>query len=187
MIHSRATRGFSIIAAALALHSSLAEAKLILETRFVSRTGGTEVQAGDVFQFDVFAVVTGRDNDLTNEALQSIHGRFISRDVAGGFLRGNLDAAPFAPYTDQASTGGASQDLDGDGDLDRGGSDPTNANGWFVARVSPIKGIPYSTGEPQEFKFASLSFTVTDVLGVAADPGDTLIQFEQRQFETAGL
>ena len=28
---------------------------------------------------------------------------------------------------------------------------------------------------------------MTEVLGVAADPGDTLIQFEQRQYETAGL
>ena len=142
MIHSRATRGVSIIAAALALHSSVAEAKLILETRFVSRTGSTDVQAGDVFQFDFFAVVTGRDNDLTNEALQSIHGRFISKDVAGGFLRGDLSATPLAPYNDLPSTGGASQDLDGDGDLDRGGSDPTNANGWFVARVSPHQGDP---------------------------------------------
>ena len=164
-----------------------AEGKLVLETRFVDRSGGSgDVQVGDVFHFDVFAVVTGRNAVLTDEALQSIHGRFLSKDVNGGFLRGNLDATPLAPYNDVPSTGGTAQDLDGDGDLDLGGTDPRNPDGWFVARVSPIKGIPFATGEPQEFKFARLNFTVTQVLA-GGSATDTVIQFEQRQFETAGL
>lgn len=191
MIHSIGARRVCLCAAAcsgmLAFVPNPAEAKLVLETRFVGRTGGESVQPGDVLSFDVFAVVTGRNEDLTDEALQSIHGRFISKDVDGGFLRGNLSSAPLAPYNDLPSTGGTAQDLDGDGDLDLGGTDATTATGWFVARVSPIKGIPFSTGEPQEFKFASLNFTVTSVLGAPEDLGDTLIQFEQRQFETAGI
>src|SRR5882762_10517080 len=163
-----------------------AEGKLVLETRFVDRTGAAEVAVGDVFHFDVFAVVTGRNDILTDEALQSIHGRFLSKDMNGGFLRGNLAATPLAPYNDIPSTGGTSQDLDGDGDLDLGGTDPTNPDGWFVARVSPTKGIPFATGAPQEFKFARLDFTVTQILD-GGSIQDTLIQFEQRQFETAGL
>src|SRR6266550_5482336 len=175
----------AILLSLLGALAPAAEGKLVLETRFVDRSGGGDVQVGDVFHFDVFAVVTGRNSILTDEALQSIHGRFLSKDVNGGFLRGNLDAFPLAPYNDIPSTGGTAQDLDGDGDLDRGGTDPTNAAGWFVARVQPTKGIPFATGEPQEFKFARLDFTVTQALGGSAT--DTLIQFEQRQFETAGL
>jgi hypothetical protein len=86
MIHGETTRGLFIMtafSAALMFYAPPADAKLVLETRFVSRTGGAEVSVGDVFHFDVFAVVTGRNADLTDEALQSIHGRFISKDVAG--------------------------------------------------------------------------------------------------------
>jgi hypothetical protein len=162
-----------------------AEGKLVLETRFVDRSGQGQVQVGDVFHFDVLAVITGRNGVFTDEALQSIHGRFLSTDVHGGFLRGNLDATPVAPYNDLPSTGGMAQDLDGDGDLDRGGTDPASAAGWFVARVSPFN-VPFSTGKPQEFKFARLDFTVTEVLEDGREK-DTLIQFEQRPFETAGL
>jgi hypothetical protein len=168
------------------IFASPAEGKLVLETRFVDRSGGADVAVGDVFHFDVFAVVTGRNEILTDEALQSIHGRFLSKDTNGGFLRGNLDATPLAPYNDLPSSGGTAQDLDGDGDLDRGGTDPTNPSGWFVARVQPTKGIPFATGEPQEFKFARLDFTVTQLLSGGSEK-DTLITFEQRQFETAGL
>src|SRR5436190_2456243 len=176
----------AILLSLLGALAPAAEGKLVLASRFVDRNGGADVGVGDVFHFDIFAVVTGRNSILTDEALQSIHGRFLSKDVNGGFLRGDLSATPLAPYNDIPSTGGTAQDLDGDGDLDRGGTDPTNPDGWFVARVQPTKGIPFATGEPQEFKFARLDFTVTQILP-GGSATDTLIQFEQRQFETAGL
>ncbi|MGE5608499.1 MAG: PEP-CTERM sorting domain-containing protein [Bacillota bacterium] len=163
-----------------------ANAKLILETRFAERTGQGEAQVGEVFNYDVYAVVTGVNDNLSDEALQSIHGRFVSKDINGGILRGTLAASPLAPYNDPPSTGGQSQDLDGDGDLDLGGMDPASPSGYFVARVSPIKGIPYSNGTPQEFKFAALTFTVTEVLAAQVN-ADTLIQFEQRPAYSAGL
>src|SRR5438477_9767 len=91
------------LAAVLSLVGTFAtsvQAKLVLETRFVDRNGGADVAVGDVFHFDIFAVVTGRNSILTDEALQSIHGRFLSKDVNGGFLRGDLSATPLAPYND---------------------------------------------------------------------------------------
>jgi hypothetical protein len=170
----------------LTIMASFAPAKLVLETRFAGRDFEGPAQVGEVFRYGVYAVVTGLNQDLTDEALQSIHGRFISTDVNGGILRGNLASTPLRPYNDLPSVGGTPTDLDGDGDLDLGSSDPTQAEGWFVARVAPYKGIPYSTGIPQEFKFADLTFTVTTVLEGGAG-ADTLIRFEQRPYETAGL
>jgi hypothetical protein len=58
---------------------------------------------------------------------------------------------------------GVQRDLDSDGDLDVGGTDPTDADGYWTARAGAVRRSPTAT-QSYTWKVATLTFTVTQLI-----------------------
>jgi len=102
----------------------------------------TAANVGDVVTFGVYADVTGT-NPAKFQTLQSFSGSFLS---SGGATRGNMVPAPIriAPFNASSSSVGLAQDLDGDGDLDIGSNNDSDAANFFADRAAVLTG-PHST------------------------------------------
>lgn len=152
----------------------------------------TTAVVGDVITFGVYADVTG-SNPAKFQTLQSFSGSFLS---TGGTERGNMvpAASRIAPFNANSSSVGLAQDLDGDGDLDIGSNNDSDAANFFADRANVLTG-PHSTdanglsvfgaNQPTsipggtEYRVATLRFTVT-TLGSA-----TPVNFRPRVAGTA--
>lgn len=153
---------------------------------------------GDVIQFDVFVVVTGTDADFTNDKFASAIGSFKSTPPdPSANLRGDLlldvvrtaidpdTGEPIPPFGFDAPgfSVGLQQDLDGDGDIDVGSNDPSNAaNHWAVRYfLEPTFDAP--AGLPDGRKVGFGTFQVTS----AALGSATLLRFAGRNVRTGSL
>lgn len=114
-----------------------------------------------VLHFDLYAVITGQDSDLTNEGIQDAYFSIRSTNVFSSGLAGNLALTLATPFDALNSLGqatastGTIQDLDGDGDLDIGSNDSTVSDGWALARAASMQ-----TGQSQ-YLLAHVTFTPT--------------------------
>lgn len=108
---------------ALASFGSQAEAALVFDIRLADGTkAATATSAGQVFNYDVWATVTGLDPDTSNEGFASAAA--LIRSV--GALNGNLTHSLLDPFNATGSNAGAAADRDGDGDMDIGGDGTRN-------------------------------------------------------------
>jgi len=176
--------------AAVAGLAGAANAALVIDVRAVSATGSTVVQnaktvraggVGDVITFNVFAVVTGANGDQADDGILSFAGSFLSGDAGLGAVRGSLSAARSAAMLGSGGSNGLVQDLDGDGDLDVGSNNNSNAANFFSARS---KDAP----TPQ-FGMETLSGTLTMTIGqlIAGGSNDlTNVNFRPRTSSTSG-
>jgi len=133
---------------------------------------------GSTITFNVFAVITpSPDNgNPGDEGFLLGSGSFLSTDVAGGALRGNMTASRPSTFNGSGSSNGLPQDLDGDGDLDVGSNTPATSANFFAARAtsapSPVFG--------QEVQIGTLTMTVGQLLASAATGGHTDVNFRLR-------
>lgn len=124
----------------------------------------TVTTVGQVIDLDVWVTITGDDADATNEALQSVHGSFLSTDISGGAATGTLQTTLLAPFNGTQSSSGAQADLDSDGDLDVGSNNNSSAAGFFVARANSMTSEGQVSGSSKSFKIGTSAFTVTSLL-----------------------
>src|SRR4051812_14892870 len=131
--------------------------------------GGKAVAAtavGQVITMELWATVTGANANTADEGFQSLIGSLISTKLAGtGSVAGNLNAAALAPFNASGALPGAHQDLNGDGSLDIGPSNPANGLDYFSVRAGSMQA-------GNSFKLATVTYTVTSVGG-----GQTSINF----------
>jgi hypothetical protein len=125
----------------------------------------TVSSVGQVIKLEAWATVKGSNTVGTDEGLQDVWGSFISKNVTGGAANGTLKATRTAPFNGTTSMDGMQKDLDGDGDLDVGGtSAPDENSGFFLARSNLItKTGGTISGGSHSFKIADLTFTVTSL------------------------
>jgi hypothetical protein len=120
-------------ALALASGAGVAHAGVVIDLRAISKNGIATpnpklvaVAPGDTVIFRVFADVTGAAGNIAPDCLQSVSGSFLST----GGIRGNLSLDKITlPFDEPQSSVGATQDLDGDGDLDVGSNDNASPPG----------------------------------------------------------
>ena len=109
-------------------------------------------------------------------------GAFTSANVSGGSAYGTLDVQNEATFDATGASYGTHNDLDGDGDLDLGGTDPASSDGYWAARAGGLRRSPTTT-QTYTWKVATLWFTVTELI---AGTGTTQINFVQRTGEEEG-
>jgi hypothetical protein len=117
---------------------------------------------------ELWATATGSNGNGSDEGFQNLIGSVLSSDVSGGAARGTLKVFLASPFNGSGSTAGSQQDLDGDGDLDVGNTDPAanTSNGTILARsnvMTTTGGTVTSSG--RSFKIGTATFTVTQLLG----------------------
>src|SRR5688572_20856130 len=128
---------------------------LVVDLRVAGAADGdkdvTVTHVGQTIQLEAWGVVTGSNDVITDDGLQSAMGSFLSS--AGGAVLGDLSATRVAPFNALGSQEGRIQDLDGDGDLDVGSND--FGPDFFNARSSSMQqgSDPGPTGAAQ-FKLA---------------------------------
>lgn len=140
----------------------------------------------ETVEMEVWAVVRGNDANPDNEGLAAVVGKFLSPDINGGAVRGDLTAAnvgPFSgepPYNGLGSEPGTQTDLDGDGDLDIGLLDDADTHrGFFAARAASMVTTQHGVVKngAREYLIGRLTFAAKQLL----DGEQTQIQFVRRQ------
>ncbi len=119
---------------------------------------------GQKIDVQVWVTITGSDNDITNEQLQIAVGSLLSSNVGGGVALGNMTSTVLSPFNADGAQNGTQTDLDGDGDLDVGSSDPSTADGYLYARSASMDGSGTAVTNGQAFEIATAEFTVTSLL-----------------------
>jgi hypothetical protein len=138
---------------------------------------------GQTVNIDVWAVVTGANSSGADDGFQDLSASFISTHLTTTSVKGDLSAANVAPFNATGADPGTQADLNGDGSLDVGGTDPTLATGWFFARAGSMQttgGV--IAGASQSFKIGSLSFKTT-----ALGSGETDVNFVPRDPRTSAV
>jgi len=162
-----------LTAVAAALFVSTAQAGLILDLRVAS--GGdagnpskeiTVSANGQVVQLNLYGVVTGTNN-TDDEAMLNAYARIISsnntadsRFTTGAFSQASIQS----PFNTGPFQAGTLTDIDGDGDLDLGGTTNTT---YVFARADPTAGTPAGNrasstagNDREEFLLGTLTWTV---------------------------
>jgi hypothetical protein len=140
-------------------------------------TGGKTIQVTAVDQvitIDVYGVVVGTD-PTKRQGLNSVTGGFLSTNIGLGAALGTLEAGA-SDYFDSNSDPGLQQDLDADGDLDVGGTDPSVFTGHWCARSASTRYA--SRGIQGSFLIGTLTFTVTELGQIGSQ---TQINFVNRE------
>ncbi len=170
----RNSRFVKKISPRIPLIESLEERQLLSMTVDIRLAGGgttAEVTSvGQVINMQVWATVTGTNSTGTDDGVQDVNGSFVSPNTSWGSALGTLQATSISPFNASGSNSGASQDLDGDGDLNVGttGHETVAASYWHArsGSMTTTGGTLVTNG--QSFEVATLTFTVTKIL-----PGNT--------------
>jgi Ca2+-binding RTX toxin-like protein len=123
-------------------------------------------QAGGNVEMEVWAILTGSNGSGNDEGLSLVAGKFLSTDVGGGAVRGDLSGAVESPFNISPASGGGQEDLDGDGDLDLGKGNDTDPDfDWFAARAGQLIHAGGTVdGASRSFKVGTLSLAVSSLL-----------------------
>ena len=172
------------VSAALAVMASLnAEASLTYDLRV---TNGVDSKTkyvtanGQVVTMELWAVVKGSGPGL--EGFQYGYGSVLSS--TGGNIKGDLAATLVAPFNTGSAQSGTPTDLDSDGDLDLGSNGTqATAPGFMDARAASMQTNGTTITNGQEFKLATLTFTVTNIANFA-DFSTIAVNFRVTGFST---
>ena len=150
---------------------------LTVDVRLAPGSSPNINSVGQVVNLEIWANAKGSNGTGTDEGLHNLAGSILSANVASGAAKGTLNATLLAPFNGMGSSSGQQNDLDGDGDLDVGNTDPAanTAQGIFYARsnnATTTGGTVSSTG--RSFKIATATFTVTQLLSTS---GSTELTF----------
>ncbi len=123
----------------------------------------TVSKVGDVVNLEIWATATGSNATGSDEGLQIVVGSLLSTNVSGGAANGTLAAQLTSEFRAPGATNGNQADLDGDGDLDVGSNNDSDATGFIFARSdSPVTDGTVS-GASQSWEIATATFTVTSL------------------------
>src|SRR4051794_23248966 len=127
--------------------------------------GGKTVEAatiGQVIPMELWVTVKGSNASGTDDGFQSLIGSLVSTELAGpASVAGNLQTANVTPFDALGSQPGTPTDLNGDGSLDVGGTDPSSANGFFAVRSGGITTSGTVQGATKSFMVGIVNYTVT--------------------------
>lgn len=160
--------------------TALGAAGVVFDLR-VHDTGSKDVvidSPGDSVLLDVYAKVTGYDANPGNDGLSFAVASF--RSGFGGLLGDLIGIGPPPGFNAISSTPGSTMDLDGDGDLDVGGTDPMNAAGYYGSFSGVGQWVPTPTPDgvlvaQARFTAFSLSANTTTVAyTIRSDPQQQL-------------
>lgn len=189
----RVTGGVCLFVLAGAICATSALGALTLDLRLPGGGNAVEITSPtQVVNLQLWATVTDTDGSATNDGIWKFYTSILSSN--GGVLLGNLNSAAFhsdpvpfppfqypTPFNAAPATWGTLQDLDGDGDLDRGSNNPADANDWVLGRASEMQPTLYY---PTGYDFMDFSFTgagwgpdehgVTKIYLVPRPGGDSL-------------
>ncbi|MBE3070025.1 MAG: PEP-CTERM sorting domain-containing protein [Planctomycetes bacterium] len=130
---------------------------------------------GQVLDLEVWAVVTGADGNTANDGLWKFYASVLSSN--GGLVKGDMGGMAFhqdsywinppgfwlivpTPFNVDPASVGASADLDGDGDLDIGSTDPVDAVGWVLGRAAAMT----PTTQQNAWHVMNFEFAVTEMV-----------------------
>ncbi len=168
---------------------------LTIDIRLASGAKSIDVTTvNQVVNLQIWAEVTDSQDAPATDGLISTDASFISTNVGTGPVAGNLAARVEGNWDASGAEDGTSQDLNGDGNLDVGGTDPNSLTGYFEARYinapqndtaasNDTGGDGVIVGNAVEFEIGTLTYTVTNLnLGGEAD-----INFAQRVPTSEGV
>lgn len=165
----------TLAAGLLALGSGVADAAITYDLRAVGATGAATVVnpktvsvapgglVGSTVSFELFAVAAGT-NVTDDEGFQS--GLMQIRTFAAGTknIKGDFTAKALgAGFSDSGSNSGSFADVNGDGDLDVGGTASSNAAGYFTPRAAAIA-LGTGPGGTSSFMIGTFTLTLTSVV-----------------------
>lgn len=153
---TKTQRTLTLVTAVIAaLSHQRADAGLNIDFRLTGITGAGSISSnheavgvfpGTVLRFDIFAVVRGNNAQLNDDKFISISGSLRSSgassllgNVAGDLVRSTFDSdgdITTAGFDGLGASVGLQQDLDGDGDLDVGSNNDSNAEHFWAARFA---------------------------------------------------
>ncbi len=143
-------------------------AELLEHRRLLSLTvdlrlanGNTSIDVstvGQVVNLQIWAEVTDAQNEPTLDGLIDLDASFLSTAAAPGAVAGNLASRVSSDFKGDGYQNGASQDLNGDGNLDVGGTNPNSLNGYFLRGTSTP---PTTTPPPSMTPAATASSLAT--------------------------
>jgi hypothetical protein len=175
-----------------------AHASLIVDLRAISGSGVTfaspksvivdQSSAGGVIDFEVWGVVRGTNSVISDEAFQTLAGSVLTTQFGNGGVSGSLmnsgEIAPgisrgvYSHFTGASTSNGKLQNLDGDPDLEIGGSVAADI---LVARRDPLLPRLRDTdgGALADFLIYRFSLPITSVLATNPLNDFTVVNFEQ--------
>ena len=113
---------------------------------------------GARIDMEIWAIVVATNSTTLDDGLLDLSGSLVS-GPGDNHLKGIMTAELLPAFSGPGSTAGRQQDLDGDGDLDVGGTNDADPTDFFVARAAtapnPVAGTNIRIGRA--------SFTVQDV------------------------
>jgi hypothetical protein len=143
-------------------------------------TSATVDHLGQTLNLQLWAVVTGANNDPTQDALSDVIGSILTSGVGYKPVQGDLaNSANVSPFDANGAAPGNPADLNGDGNLDIGSNDNASVAGFFDARAGSAQRIPpgIASNGSLEFEIATFDYTVTNL----NQGGETDITFRPQQ------
>jgi len=178
--------------AAAAAMTTAAQASLTMDVRATSVTGAgnslvdnkhLSISGPGTVTFNIFATInpTVDNGNTQDEAFVSMTGSYLS---TGTSIKGSMAAdvnAAGGYYNPPQSSFGTIQDLDGDGDLDVGGSSSSSGSDYWWARAANV-----ATGVAgQSHLLGTLTLAITSL--TAGDGTDTLVNYQKKLGAPSGV
>jgi len=136
---------------------------LVVDVRLPGGGKTTTVsKVGDVVNVEIWATATGSNATGSDEGLQIVVGSMLSTNVSGGAAQGTLFTTLSNEFRAPGSdSNGAQVDLDGDGDLDNGSNNNSDATGFLFGRADSVVSDGTVSGASQSWEIGTATFTVT--------------------------
>lgn len=130
-------------------------------------------RVGDRITVDLVAHISDTDNDPSNDGFISGIGSIVSSGDPYFNALGTLRGSNVSPFDGAGSSRGLQVDLDGDGDLDVGGTDPNESAHYFAVRASTAPQAVLGNG-------LVIGTATFDVTGVTSAIAQTTLRFLPR-------
>ena len=154
----------------------------------------TQNSVGGWIDFELWALVSGNNTIATDDGMQNFIGNMLSTHVGRGAVVGNMintgEVAPhlrrgvLTPFDGPAYQDGTVQNLDGDFELEIGGTDYAigEVTGMIAARTGPDN-TAYYEGDGQLASLPLYRFT----LPIESVPAESLADMTRVHFYTSGI
>jgi hypothetical protein len=164
------------VALALAVGSAANAALITFDLRGPggAKSVATPASAGQTVQLNLYAIVTNGNGNQADDGFLLAHGSILSAD--SGTQLGDLSALQLnTPFLDNSvSSGGTPTNLDGNPDLELGGTNPSSSTGYIIASTGTSAKFSTGTTGNAEFLLGTVVWTYT------GGEGTTELQFSPR-------
>ena len=145
----------------------------------VNGVGGSEPNVA----MNLYAYMAGNDTNKLNDGIQILFGALKS---SNGGLQGNLSFVGAATMQASGYNAGTQQALDGDADLDVGGTNTqTQTVGWICLSAGSGSTFAPTSDDPNKVFLGTAIFTLTDAAAVNGDTTSISWYFDNKTGVTA--